>query len=109
VLKRELARSAPLFSYRYHEGFGKVVCSRPPLASTRNQITELTTAPYPGFHNDELLPQAGIDPAAHRINVPPVATSVSSLQRKLERIGWFAKQAKWLAVIAYRGRGMRQR
>jgi crotonobetainyl-CoA:carnitine CoA-transferase CaiB-like acyl-CoA transferase len=107
VLKKELRRRNPLFSYRFHEGFGNVVCTRPPLAPVQGNGAELSPAPYPGLHNEQVLRKAGIDPAPHLVPIPSIDTRISPMRERLKRIGWFLKQAKWLAVIAYRNRGMR--
>ncbi len=108
VLKNELSRKDSLFSYRFHAGFGNVVCSRPPLSAHQGQVKELTPAPYPGSDNEQLLKEAGIDPALHAVTVPTVDSNLSPMQQRFKRIAWFLKQGKWLAVIAYRNRGLRK-
>jgi crotonobetainyl-CoA:carnitine CoA-transferase CaiB-like acyl-CoA transferase len=108
VLKKELSRKDSLFSYRFHEGFGFVVCSGSPLATPHGQVEELTTTPYPGSHNLQVLREAGIDPAPHAVTIPTVETNLSPIRQRIKRIAWMLKQAKWLAVIAYRNRGLRR-
>ncbi|MBN1307042.1 MAG: CoA transferase [Chitinispirillaceae bacterium] len=106
VLKKELSRNDSLFSYRFHEGFGSVVCSRSALTTLKGKVKELVTAPYPGGNNKELLQKFGVDPVLHTVAIPTVNKHLSPLRQQIRRIVWILRQCKWLAVIAYRNRGL---
>lgn len=109
ALKTDLADSNPLFSYRFHEGYGVTVSSNPPLLARHGQLQQLTTAPYVGRDNEEILKNAGIDPLKHPAPIPEVRESRTFPLKQFQRFLWYLKQAKWLLVIAYRNKELKKR
>jgi crotonobetainyl-CoA:carnitine CoA-transferase CaiB-like acyl-CoA transferase len=104
LLKSELSGTEALFSSSFHEGFGRVVYSQPPLSSRHSQMSTISPAPYPGSSTAAILNKLGIDPKRHAPVIPPAADKPVSLKA---RIWWIFRQAKWLSVILYRNRFMK--
>lgn len=107
VLEMELSKKESLFSYQTHEGFGEVICARPPLTSKKCQVTQLTPAPFLGSSTEKYLDAAGIDPAPHTTTVPSSPPKTPSLLRWFRRLRWVIRQSRWLGVIVFKNRGLR--
>lgn len=97
ILKDELRSRIPLFEYKHHEGFGKVIVTNSAVYMDKTPVKRLHPAPYMGGDTLRFVKKSGM-PWKGRCQKPQ-KEEAPAIIRPFIRLWWYLRQLKWIIVI----------
>ncbi|MGD9202804.1 MAG: CoA transferase, partial [Chitinispirillia bacterium] len=99
ILKNELKKENPVFSFKNHFGVGKVLISNSPVQMNGTPIKSISPAHLFGMDTGKYHQKYGIPADSLQANIPK---NKDTKNRLFKRILWVIGQIKWIFVILYK-------